>query len=95
MAAPRFDRYHIDLDTMTVSHLGSVSAEELQKHPSGWMVVVLEDGTYMRTDLDPVWRKIKDGKETEITITTTAADRPANSVGYFDRSAKGLEDQEP
>ena len=88
--------YHINLDTMTVTYLGETTLDEATKHPSGLSFITTDNGTWVRSDQEPVWRKIKDGKETEITIgNTTAAHRPAHPMGYFGRSIEGVEDKEP
>lgn len=74
MSAPKFRVRHIDFDTMVITDLGVVAGEKILHHPEGWVIVVLEDGTYMRTDRNPKWEKISDAKEKELTIRTAADD---------------------
>lgn len=74
MSAPKFRVRHIDFDTMVITDLGVVAGEKILHHPEGWVIVVLEDGTYMRTDHNPKWEKISGAKEKELTIRTAADD---------------------
>lgn len=74
MSRPRFDHWHIDLNTMTVTYIGRTDDTEVLKHPDGWKFVVMDSETWMRSDSEPVWRKINDGKEKGFNIATTAND---------------------
>lgn len=76
MSAPKFRCYSIDLDAMTVTFVGHIEGEHALHHPHGWTFAITDGETWMRTDDEPVWRKVKDGKATEINIrtATTATD---------------------
>ena len=69
MSAPEFDHYKIELgDDVKVTYIGRTKAHDALKHPQGWVFVVDGDDTWMRTDHQPVWTKIK-GKPDSITVT--------------------------
>lgn len=74
MSAPKFKHYHIDLDTMTVTFIGTTTHQDVLKHPSGLTFVILDDGTWVRSDQNPVWSKLEHGKEKAITIATATTD---------------------
>lgn len=72
MSAPKFNVFKVDLDTMTVTHIGRITSEHALHHPSGWVFVTLDGATFLRTDKDPVWRKISDERTHEIAIRSAA-----------------------
>lgn len=74
MSAPKFDCYHIDLTTMTVKHIGRIEATDALSHPDGFTFAITDGETWMRTDDEPVWRKIKDARTNEINIRTATTD---------------------
>lgn len=74
MSAQRFKVHHIDLSTMQVTYLGEMDRDAALQHPEGWVFVVTDDGTYMRTDKEPVWQKISEGKANGFTVRSEGND---------------------
>lgn len=71
MSAPKFIVSEIDLDDMSVKHIGYINDIDALKHPKGWVFVFLPDGVYMRTDQNPLWVKVNDARPKSIEFRSS------------------------
>jgi hypothetical protein len=74
MSAPKFDVWNIQLgdpDEIKATYVGRVTHEDVLKHPSGLVIVLMDGATWIRSDKNPVWEKLDRGKKREVSITIT------------------------